>query len=68
MMNSMSGMPNCYREGPPRIFVPVSAKWHPMGFCGGPIGWVEVEEVTECPIVIEQHQRSKGTEAQEMLP
>ena len=43
--------PDEYREGPPRLFVPVCVLTL-FGFIGGPIGWVEVDEVAECPVVI----------------
>lgn len=40
-------------EGPPRIFVPVCK--HPRDYqrTTGPLGWVEVKEVTQCPLLVE---------------
>ena len=49
--------PDEYREGPPRLFVLVCVLT-PLGFIGGPIGWIEVDEVAECPIVIPASRRT----------
>ena len=58
--------PPGYREGPPRTFVPVCVR-RPWGWHAGPIGWVEVEEVTECPIVIDATSGTRPQNRQAML-
>ena len=44
-------------EGPPRIFVPVCK--HPKHYqrTTGPLGWVEVDEVKQCPLLVEPPEK-----------
>lgn len=44
-----------FRLGPPRVFVPVikSAEAYPLRCIGGPLGYEEVDEVEECPLLVE---------------
>ncbi len=39
----MTDMPNCYREGPPRYYLPICVLT-PLGFIGGSSGYMEVGE------------------------
>jgi len=40
-------------EGPARIFVPVCKHPRDYQFTFGPLGWVEVDTVSKCPICVE---------------
>jgi len=46
------------RLGPPRIFVPVCKSPADYQITMGPIGYEEVEEVVECPLLVEPPETS----------
>ena len=39
-------------EGPPRIFIPICKDPLCFQIVCGPVGWEEVEEIKDCPILI----------------
>uniref|UniRef100_A0A6M3L324 Uncharacterized protein n=1 Tax=viral metagenome TaxID=1070528 RepID=A0A6M3L324_9ZZZZ len=53
-----------FREGPPRIFVPVSSKG-PHGYTfHGPMGYEEIaaDDVGECPVEVRTDEPEKARE------
>jgi len=42
-----------HREGPPRLFVPVCKHPRDYQYTTGPLGYVEVENVTVGPLLVE---------------
>jgi len=51
------------RLGPPRVFVPVCK--HPRNYqiTMGPLGYEEVEEAVECPLLVEPQKREAAEAA-----
>ena len=46
-------------EGLPRIFVPVCKHPSQYLYTTGPIGYAEVEEVKQCPILVEPPEKGE---------
>ena len=49
-------------EGPERIFIPVCKDPKDHMFTFGPIGYVEVEKVDQCPILVESDDAATKAE------
>ena len=56
------------RLGPPRVFVPVCKD--PCGYqiTMGPLGYEEVEEAVECPLLVEPQKCEAAEAAKKELP